>query len=105
ERVLGAVLGQVPVPRQPDQDRHHPPPLLVERLGDGGLDLGLRDQNGLPSRALALGRGRPRGSGRSSHWARPPAKPLRRAAACTARVSRANRRVTVAATAPSWASA
>src|SRR5207253_4699354 len=40
EGVLRALLGQVPVARDPDEGGDDPSPLLSERLCDGGLDLG-----------------------------------------------------------------
>ena len=40
EGILRALLGEVPVAGQPDQGGDHPAPLGVERLGDGGLDVG-----------------------------------------------------------------
>ena len=40
ERVLGTVLGEIPVTGRPDQGGHHPSPLLVERRGDRGVDVG-----------------------------------------------------------------
>ena len=40
ERVLGALLGQVPVAGDPDERGHHPAPLFPERGVDGRLDRG-----------------------------------------------------------------
>ncbi len=40
ERVLGAVLGQVPVAGRPDQRGHDPPPFLVECRRDRGVNVG-----------------------------------------------------------------
>ncbi len=50
EGILRALLGEVPVTGQPDQGGDHPAPLGVERLGDGGLDVGRQcSQIGLTS--------------------------------------------------------
>ena len=38
ERVLRAFLREVPVTGEPDERRHDPAPLLVERRGDDGVD-------------------------------------------------------------------
>ena len=40
EGILRALLGQVPVTREADKGRDDPAPFGVERIGDGGLDLG-----------------------------------------------------------------
>jgi len=40
EGVLGALLGQIPVARDPDQSGDDTSPLIPEGLGDGGLDGG-----------------------------------------------------------------
>ena len=50
EGILRALLGEVPVTGQPDQGGDDPAPLGVERLGDGGLDVGRQcSQIGLTS--------------------------------------------------------
>ncbi len=59
EGILRALLGQVPVAGQADQGRDDPAPLGVERLGNGGLDVGRHiSQIGLtstdPSRAPGI---------------------------------------------------
>ena len=63
ERLLGALLGEVPVAGDADQRRDHPSPLVPERLVDGGARVPraavrslYSDQNGLtsisPARAI-----------------------------------------------------
>ena len=40
EGILRALLGKVPVTGDPDEGGHHTAPLVTERAGDGGLDVG-----------------------------------------------------------------
>ena len=40
ERVLRALLGEIPVAGEPDQRGDDPSPLVAERVGDGRLDVG-----------------------------------------------------------------
>lgn len=50
EGVLRALLGEIPVTGDPDQGRDDPSPLLTERPGDGGVNVGgYRSQIGLTS--------------------------------------------------------